>query len=213
MSENKRLIYPNQRLLLAGKTGSGKTWLAERLTGSLNRLIVLDGKATLGHWKLKEPGFIDWIQFLDRGQPGRFRVLPPITDHMADWYDEIFERLYDAGNLTLYIDEGYAVSMGSGHFSKWLNALYTRGRERGIGVWAATQRPAWIPLFMISEADWLFVFRLNLEEDRKRLAAVAGEQVRSRIRDPHGFWLVNAGEDRPVYYKSAVSAPSPKISG
>jgi hypothetical protein len=206
----KRLIYPSQRLLFAGKTGSGKSWLAERLTNSLTRLIVLDGKGTLGHWNLKIPNAIDWINFIELGKPGRFRILPPITEHLDDWYDDFFERLYDAGNLTLYIDEAYALSMNGAHFSKWLNALYTRGRERSIGVWAATQRPAWIPLFMISEADWLFIFRLNLEEDRKRLAAVAGEQVRRRIRDQHGFWLVKAEEDNPIYYKSAVSAPSPE---
>lgn len=196
-------IKANDRLILAGKTGSGKTWLAERLLAPIARLVVIDPKATLGSWTIREPKGFDWQKFA-RGKPGRLRVLPPVVDNPESWYEALFERLYSYGNLTVYIDEAYAVVPPGARPGKWLSALYTRGRERGIGVWAATQRPTWIPLFLLSEAEWLITFRLNLEDDRRRMAMISGEQVLAKIPDEHGFWLYEVAGQTPRYYRTAV---------
>lgn len=131
LRSGKMKIKPNERVLLAGKTGSGKTWLAERLLKPVDRLIVIDPKGTLSGWGLKEPNKRDWNNF-DRGGSAKFRVLQPITDDLIGWYEELFERIYDAGSTTLYIDEAYAVAPPGAKPGKWLSALYTRGRERGI---------------------------------------------------------------------------------
>jgi hypothetical protein len=196
-------IKANDRILLAGKTGSGKTYFAAHLLRPVTRLVVVDPKATLGSWPLQEPRGFDWSNF-GRGKPGRYRILPPITDDPEGWYEQLFEQLYGYGNLVLYIDEAYAVVPPGARPGKWLSAMYTRGRERGIGVWAATQRPAWIPLFLMSEADWLIVFRLNLELDRRRMATIAGDMVLRRIPDEHGFWLYHVEDEEPTYYRTIV---------
>lgn len=196
-------IRANDRVLIAGKTGSGKTWFAGGLLATVDRLVVIDSKASLNDWSLSDPSDRDWSRF-DRGGSGRFRVLPPITDNPQAWYESLFERLYDARDLTLYIDEAYGVCPPGKIPGQWLSALYTRGRELGIGVWAATQRPTWIPLFMISEADWVVTFRLSLAQDRDRMAQIAGDTVKTPITDPHGFWLYRVGDDSPLYYKTTV---------
>lgn len=195
-------IKASERVLIAGKTGSGKTWLAERLLARIPRLVVIDPKATLGNWRLKEPSKRDWDKF-DKGDPGRFRILAPVLDNPEPWYDDLFGYLYEIGDVTIYIDEAYAVTLPGKHPSKWLSACYTRGRERGIGVWAATQRPAWIPLFTLSEADWFIIFRLNLEEDRKRIAGLAGDSILSPIPDPHGFFVYHVDQEVATYYRKA----------
>jgi DNA helicase HerA-like ATPase len=194
-------IRANERVLFAGRTGSGKTFLARQLLAASRRLVVIDAKGTLNDWNATEPDSLAWYRFL-RGGEGRLRILPPITDDPAGWYEKLFEELYEAGTLTLYIDEAYAVVPPGTRAGKWLNALYTRGRERGIGVWAATQRPAWIPLFMISEADWVFAFRLSLVEDRQRLAAIAGEKLLEPPRSEHGFWMYHVSMDDPALFGS-----------
>jgi len=197
-------IQPNDRLLLAGKTGSGKTWFARQMLAGLTRLVVIDPKMLLGDdWNIQQPNRLDWLS-LQRGNRGRFHIIPPIIDNLPLWYEELFAQLYRIGDLTIYIDETYAVSPPGSKPGKWLTALYTRGRELGIGVWAATQRPAWIPLFFSSEADWLAMFRLNLEVDRDRLSGIAGQSVLGRIPDLHGFWLYHVGDDNAVYYSEAT---------
>ena len=205
-------IRPNERVLIAGKTGSGKTWLAHKLLAHASRLIVVDPKGNLTKWGLKEPNFWDWKAF-ERGKPARLRIVPPIGAD-PDWFEEFFARLYNYGNLTLYIDEVYGVTPPGAKPGMWLSALYTRGRERGIGVWAATQRPVWVPLFLISEADWMLIFRLNLYDDRKRIASIAGDSILETIPDPHGLWLYHVDMDDPVYYQSArtsVLAPEKDV--
>src|SRR5258707_11538251 len=86
---------------------SGKTWFAHRLLAGVPRLVVIDPKATLIDWGLTEPGADDWTR-LERGGTGRFRILAPIVDDPLMWYESLFQRLYDIGDLTVYIDEAYA---------------------------------------------------------------------------------------------------------
>lgn len=115
-------------------------------------------------------------------------------------WDAYFATIYGAGHVTVYIDEAYGIVPPGAKIPPMLNALYTRGRELGIGVWAATQRPSWIPLVMLSEAEWLFAFRLQLDADRKRMAELMGPEVMRPVRNPHGFWLYNVNWDVPRYY-------------
>jgi DNA helicase HerA-like ATPase len=196
-------IHSNDRVLLAGKTGSGKTWLAEHLLNRVDRLVVIDPKDRLTHWRLDVPSERDWRDF-DRGEAGRFRLVSPIQDNTQAWYEDQFARLYTVGNLIVYIDEAYGVLDKPGaRPGKWLSAMYTRGRELGIGTWAATQRPSWIPGFLMSEADILIVFRLNMPDDRKKLAEIGGEALSRRVPDTHGFYLYRLEDDSPTYFKTA----------
>jgi hypothetical protein len=133
---------------------------------------------------------------LRRGEPVRVRIAAPIGD---DW-EPLLAEVYAAGNVTIYIDEVYGVCH-RGQAGPWLTALYTRGRELGIGVWAATQRPSWIPLFVLSESEWLLTFRLQLEADQRRVAQMMGEDAYAELRG-HSFLLYNSEWERPVYRRS-----------
>lgn len=196
-------IKANDRVLIAGQTGSGKTYFAKEALAGIARLVVVDSKESLTSWQLESESRNAWRR-LERDDPARLRIVPPVTEDLPAWFDALFARLYRIGNLTLYIDEAYGVVPPGTRSGVWLNALYTRGRERGIGVWAATQRPAWIPLYLISESDWLFIFRLNLEDDRRRLASIAGPDAANRVQDQHGFYAYHVGDERPTYYSTVV---------
>lgn len=199
----KMLIRSNDRVLIAGKTGSGKTWFARNMLSGVSRLVVIDPKANLTDWDTREADGKTFREFA-RGADLRLRLIPPVTDDPEGWYESQFAELYEIGEHTLYIDEAYAVVPPGARPGKYLNALYTRGRERGIGVWASTQRPTWIPLFLISEADWLVVFRLNLLDDRKRIASIAGPNILRPVPNPHGFWIYNVLSEYPRYFKTSV---------
>ena len=192
-------IESDQRLISVGKTGSGKTFLMKYLTRKLNRLMVLDPKAMIdpAEWHL------DWVdngglRDLQKGKDARLLVR---TYDPADW-NTYLQAAWDATNVVVYIDELYAlVEFGRVAPPRILSQLYTQGRERLVGVWGATQRPAWVPMFTMSECDWFFAFRTQLQDDRKRLAELMGEEVLEPVpvSDPHGFWMYNVYWDNPVY--------------
>jgi hypothetical protein len=186
-------------VFVCGKTGSGKTYLMERLTRPLPRLVVLDGKGTLGTW-----GLLPWDReskaMLKNEESARVRVTWDIGDNdVWQFWEDILEEIYAIRNLTVYIDELYAMSDVPGKVQPALRAIYTRGRELGIGAWAATQRPVSVPLVCMSESEHFFCFRLTMDDDRARMAEFMTQQVREPIKDLHGFYYMQAAQDFPTY--------------
>lgn len=209
-------IASNQRVFTAGRTGSGKTFLERHLLSGITRLVALDPKGTLGRlapeWNLE-----DWSErgrkALLRGDPVRLRVPPSEDGDTPAYWSPYIRDVYRAGDCLLYIDELYGVVPPGSRPPGPLVACYTRGRELGIGVHAATQRPAWVPLFAMSEADWFFVFRLTLDEDRRRLASFMGASVMDPIRDRYGFLTYHVEWDQPIYTERLlVRQPAAKIA-
>jgi hypothetical protein len=201
-------------VLITGKTGSGKTYLASYMTKPLKRLVVLDGKGSLSGWNL-EPWDNQSISKLNkRDEPVRIRALPPFGVDPDIYWNKVLSTCYLAGNCTIYIDELYAISPPNQRPSPELFGVYTRGREPGVGVWGATQRPVSIPLIALSEAEHFFMFRLSLGEDRQRMSAFMTYDVVKTIQDTHGFYYMFAEWDKPIYVKQleAGGQETPKVS-
>lgn len=206
-------IEPDHRLALVGKTQSGKTHAAGILALGIQRLLVLDGKGLLANPARRRNGKYSWnlTEWESRegakirakmanGEAGRLRVPAPLS---GGW-EPFLEWAYRQENITVYIDEMYAVTDGNTKPGKWLNALYTRGAELGIGVWAATQRPRNVPVIMFSEAEWKFLFRLTQYDDRRRMVDEFGP-VALEMLPPHHFLLYNDAWDTPKPYDNIVS--------
>jgi len=169
------------------------------LTRSLKRLIVLDPKAMIdpAQWHL------DWVdnqglRDLQRGKDARLLVR---TYDSSEW-NLYLQAAWEATNVVVYIDELYAlVEFGRIAPPRILSQLYTQGREKKVGVWGSTQRPSWVPLFTLSECDWFFAFRTQLQDDRKRLSEMMGPEVLEPIPvvDKFGFWMYSIEWDHPLY--------------
>lgn len=191
----------SDRVAFVGKTGSGKTYAARLLLAHSQRLVVCDPKGTLrGKW-----GLAEWSaktrRALANGKPVRVRIPAAIGD-IAHW-EKLFALCMQAGNVTVYIDEVYGVLDAGNRPGAYLTALYTRGRELGIGVWAATQRPSWIPLFVLSEAEWFLAFRLQLEADAKRVGSLIGVDADALTSlKGHSFYLYNSEWEQAELYST-----------
>lgn len=192
-------IKNNERVFICGKTGSGKTALAEFLLKKSNRLVVIDSKGNLkDRMNLLDDN--KGLKLLSKGREARVQILTPIVDNPQLYFEDLFQQIYNMGNVILYIDEIFAITNGR-DYGKWLTALYTRGRELGIGVWISTQRPSRIPMFSLSESDYYFMFRLQLDEDKKRMSKILGEGVLKPIEDEHGFYMYSTKNDELIYSK------------
>ncbi len=200
-------IEPYERVAFVGKTQSGKTHAAGILLGGVRRLIVIDPKGKLSNiararadkyswqlteWESREGGTVRAA--MERGEAGRLRVPAPLSGN----YESVFRWAYGLENVTVYIDEMYGTETGT-RPGQWLNALYTRGAEMGIGVWAATQRPANVPVVMFSESEWTFLFRLTKPDDQKKMEQEIGPLARRKLH-PREFLLYHDQFDNPIYY-------------
>lgn len=191
-------LKTSERVAFIGRTGSGKTFLAERLTCPLKRLVIIDPNGLLEHRFLPHVPWNKGLKHLEAGDTARLYVS---LDKAAD-YNVVFDTIYQrARNIVVYIDEAYGIASSSASASDALRTLYTRGRARGIGVWTATQRPRFIPRFMLSEAEWFFVFQLLLDDDRDYLASIIHPVLKQRVPDPHGFYYWYMNWPKPRYTK------------
>lgn len=166
----------NDRGMLIGGTGSGKTFLGKYLVEDPDKpySVTYDAKISesIGRWKNHE--FIDDFQQLQESDARRIVYRPNIheaADPMAQ--DAFFEWIYSRWHTRLFVDEAYAITGGTNP-SFYFQACLTRGRERGISTLVATQRPHRIPLVTLSEAEHYYIFRLNLLKDRQRVEEITG---------------------------------------
>lgn len=173
------------RAAFVGQTGSGKTTLARFMLMPRPYVVVFDAK-----------GLIDWPNYrvcthlseLTEAKENRL-IYKPVYEELQDEEirDEAFEWIYLRKNTTLYIDEIYAWSKGDVY--PWhLGACLTRGRERGIQVFIATQRPSRVPQVMFSESEHVYCFNLKMPQDRERMRDITGLADESLRLPKHEFW-------------------------
>lgn len=206
-------IAPNSRTFIVGMTGSGKTYLAKQMLTDTPRLIVMNSKdnpTLTDDMHLEKATGKNWGKFL-RGFPMRLDIRDaPETADRAAYFNEICRRARIAANCKVYIDEVLDVLGSSFNPEYHLRSLFSKGREPitngkgeitsgNIGVVASTQRPARIPLIMMTEAENFFCFRLQYPDDRKAMAGLFGMSDLPMIEDEHGFYYKNKSMKEPVY--------------
>lgn len=193
-----------ERALIVGRSGSGKTLFARWLLWHLPQTVIYDFK--------HEPAFdamgpiVDstadaWRMFAEEPHTEYVIVRP---DHrlLADPFalDELLLDHYDRGaGYTAYLDEAYTVHR-SGRAGPGYLALLTRGRSREITTISATQRPAFLSLYALTEANHIFAFRLQHQDDRARLGnIIEGYQRRPKV-PWHSFDYANAVKESIVRF-------------
>lgn len=192
---NLKAVRPkyDQRMILVGATGTGKTTLERELLRPLPEVIVIDSKCTYGG-KAGEPGYelVHNPRQLKRLRASVTHIqYRPDENHqsVAD-YDAVYQWIYRRGEIMVGTDEAFLVHHGS-YAPDWLRACVTCGRELGIGMITCTQRPRGIDLRLMTEAEIFVAFDLRHRDDRKRMAEMAGDEF--MIRPPkHAFWVWKA---------------------
>lgn len=187
------VIRPGKRATIAGRTGSGKTTLANwLLKRSPLHWIILNPKHTAGYAALPGVKTIHGIKLKEIEKSiseNKFTLVNPgIGEATPETLDLVIQWLHDNyTNVGLCCDELYTLHQG-GQAGPGLIAWLTRGRELNQSFVGLTQRPAWLSLFCFSEADYLGEMDLMLKKDRQRFYEFTGREE-SLKRLPPRKWL------------------------
>lgn len=164
------------RATLVGTTRYGKTTLACSFLGMIRkpttRVVAIDTKGDGALNRLaRAHGYFDSIVPVvpSSKHPKVLLHLPPDPELMQP----LFHRLVADGDVLIYIDELTHCSE-PGARQQGLRSVYSTGGGRGVGIWACTQQPYFLPSFVLSQSDRLFVFRLKRDDDRKRMSGYIG---------------------------------------
>lgn len=188
-------LGPGRRVAVFGAAGSGKSYLCKWIILRSDRMrwIILDTK--------HEPLFDEWhpidgLPSMDqliklwKDMP-RVVVRPTGPENNRDTLDLFLSLLHETfDRFGVYIDETYQVALGIKPCPGF-TGLVTRGRVRGQTVIMGSQRPAWIPKFAFTEANYYCVLRLGLKQDRLTVADMTDDDARLPILRPieDRYWL------------------------
>lgn len=202
-------INTDEHVFIAGKTGSGKSWVAEIYLAGMPNVIKLDTKGEYYErrrkrevlWRGLEEGRDYEVFFhlsdLENMTTNKAIYVPHEDELNQDFYESLMQWVYKRENTILWIDELMEVAPSAHKYPPALKALYTRGRSKNAVVWSCTQRPSDIPAITFANSTHYFIFALNLVSDRKKVAEGTGQPEFLTPPVGHEFLYYKQGMDQP----------------
>ena len=150
-------IKSNDRIFLAGMTGSGKTVLAKQMMDSCPRGIIYDiawesALMSDGYEIVHDYKKIDFIK-------SQKWIVQPNNDKPAAFNKFCEWCFYECENLMLYVEE-ISDLVGKQSSPEFFGTILRRGRKQGIGCMMVTQMPVQVHKLCISQAQHVIVFKM-----------------------------------------------------
>lgn len=203
-------INSDEHVFICGKTGSGKSVVAEVYLAGDDSVIKLDTKGE--YYERQKKGIPAWrglvegrdytvifkLADIDKAPTKKIMYVPDMSELNQEHYDALFKWIYDREDTRLWIDELMEVAPSPTKYPYHLKALYTRGRSKEATVWACTQRPSEIPSIVFGMSTHFFIFNMSLPQDREKLVKATGMIEFYDRPEGHEFWYWRDGSDEPI---------------
>lgn len=202
-------IPTDKHVFVCGKTGTGKSFLAEQYVTGYEYVVKLDTKNETAErkrdgvsaWKgLKEGkdfSIVSDFESLEYVETKKIIYVPDYDEQTIDQFNHFFRWIFERENTVLWIDE--LMSIGTTNsFPREYGRLCQQGRSKNIALWNCTQRPSGIPSIALASSSYFFVFDTNLPQDRKKLYEVTGQEKMLDYPKNHNFWYYKMGDDTAV---------------
>lgn len=194
------IIKPSEHVFIAGRNGSGKSFLAEHYLANYQNVIVLDTKGMIDWPQVpkEEKTVITHLSQIDKVRTNKIIYKPAINEMTLEYYDLFFKFAYFRRNTIVWVDEAMSVSPNPSVIPFWYKAILTRGRQLNVAVWSLSQRPSGISQLPISEAIHVFSFDLNMPQDREKLAKTTGCIEFMEKPGQYKFWYFDTRKDKAI---------------
>lgn len=180
------LPRPDERVLILGSTGSGKTtfgaWLLSKAPFDHMPYVIIDYKRDelLNAIDGRREIGLDEVP----SHPGLYHVKPnPISDddQVEAWLGKVWRQT----GIGLYADEALRIPTSrTGAFE----GILTQGRALHIPVISLSQRPVDLTRYAFSEANHVVSFNLTDKRDRKKVAEYLPIDPDFELEDYHSMW-------------------------
>ena len=183
MNLSQLKVKNGARGAIIGQTGTGKSFLAKRLLPKTEALSIIDPKRQFDY---DLPTF-DSVRAIKIRRPKRFIYRPKPEEFLdVDRLSEVYRYCYERGDIFVYTDDAVGV-IDRYKYPKFLAVAYQMGREHGLTMLASFQRPARVPLFLVSEASQFYCFRLTLGNDVRTVQEYCAGYSPDMLTDMHTF--------------------------
>lgn len=178
-------LKPGERGVVIGQTGTGKSYLSSALLPHEGDLCIVDPKREFDN--LEKLPVYSSVKKIAVYRPKRFVFRPSERDIAnLSLYDDLFAYLYKRGKIFIYVDE-VAIIGTANRYPHWLLVCYQLGRSKGITILCCSQRPRRVPVFIFSEAQRFYVFRLTTRQDVQTVSEYAKGYGDVTLTNPHAF--------------------------
>jgi energy-coupling factor transporter ATP-binding protein EcfA2 len=176
-------IGPDERVLIIGTAGSGKSYLTRRVLVPryAHRPVVFDPKE---RWNAKNAKV---VHRFTRGLDYQVIRLGDYEEREGPylWDDQAQSVMRDNGGHTLILDELTTVIVSRMYFPAAIGRAVRTGRDTRRGafpVWMITQQPTQIPSTAYALANHKFFFMQERERDIQRIANETHPAIASYVR-------------------------------
>lgn len=184
-------IKSGDRVFIVGTTGSGKSYLAERLLAPQPDVVIVDPKHGFEWRSVKSThgkGVVtsDFREVVAHTGPAPLIYRPSMAECAAGipWF---WVWVWQRTNTLVFVDEVQPITKPVQIPYEFARCIQM-GRSKSISVWCATQRPARVPVVLLSEAEHDFVFRLRNPADKKRMAEYTDPAILENEARGHDCW-------------------------
>ena len=174
------ILTEKKIILIFGKRGSGKSYLANKQIENELRLVVFD---TMSEYEngivFGTEDYEQCLEFWRKVYQGRFKIIyRPIKP--KEEIEQIGELVYALGNCCFLIEE-IDCYCSPYQISDNFAAIIQRGRHKNIKLIGITQRPFGIHRLLTSQAKEIYIFNTNEPRDREYLRILLGQEIDSKL--------------------------------
>ena len=185
----------NDKKIIFGVSGSGKSYLTKKLCLNYSRLIIID---PLEEYSNKDnpisvlcKDFVSLLIYV-RDNSEKFRV--SLIDNSLEMSEKIFKLAWELGNITIVIEEVDMICSPSFIGAEFANVI-KRGRHKQVNIIANSRRPSEVNRLLTSQASEIYVFKLNEPTDVKYISNFSSKESENIIAnlDDYNYYHYPSG--------------------